>query len=164
MKRPTDTFHFADTLQDITTYQAGIAQAAAHRTLQKYCDHVLKPYGITKMQWLIIGTVLDAGPNGIRISNLSQMLGTTMPYMTTSVNLLELKNILARSSNKQDSRSKLVTVSSDFAAQCEEIEMTLRDSLRRTIYADIDPTEFHVYMKVLFQLREIENHRVAALL
>lgn len=157
MKDSKDNFRFADTLRQITTYQAGIAQAAAHRTLQKYCDQILKPYGITKMQWLIIGTVHDSGPDGIRISNLAQMLGTTMPYMTTSVNLLELKNILTRTSNKQDSRSKLVTVSSDFAAQCDEIETTLRNSLRKTIYADIDPKEFHVYMKVLFQLREIER-------
>ncbi len=157
MKDSKDNFRFADTLREITTYQAGIAQAAAHRTLQKYCDQILKPYGITKMQWLIIGTVHDSGSKGIRISNLAQMLGTTMPYMTTSVNLLELKNILTRSDNKQDSRSKLVTVADNFAAQCDEIEATLRDSLRKTIYSDIDSEEFRVYMKVLFQLREIEN-------
>ncbi len=144
-----------DSLRHITTYQAGVAQAAAHRTLQKYCDNILKPYGITKMQWLIIGTVLDAGATGVRISNLAATLGTTMPYMTTSVNMLELKGMLDRSDNKQDSRSKLVTVTDSFASQCETIERTLRDGLRKTIYADIDPIEFRIYMKVLFELRSI---------
>lgn len=146
---------FPATLQGVTTYQAGIAQAAAHRTLQKYCDQILKPYGITKMQWLIIGTVVDADSSGVRISNLADTLGTTMPYMTTSVNVLELKGILVRRNNKQDSRSKLVSVSEDFSHKCEEIEWTLRDGLRSTIYADISPAEFLVYMKVLYQLRRI---------
>lgn len=144
-----------NSLREVTTYQAGVAQAAAHRMLQKYCDAILKPYGITKMQWLIIGTVLDAGAAGIRISNLAATLGTTMPYMTTSVNMLELKGILDRSDNKRDSRSKLVTVTDSFAAQCDVIERTLREGLRKTIYANIDPAEFRIYMKVLFQLHTI---------
>lgn len=142
-------------LRDITTYQAGVVQATAHRSLQRYYDSMLKPYGITKMQWLIIGTVLDAGTNGVRVSNLAHDLGTAMPYMTTSVNTLQLKGMLDRSDNKQDSRSKLITVSDSFAGQFETIERTLRDGLRKVIYADIDPKEFRVYMKVLFQLRDI---------
>jgi DNA-binding MarR family transcriptional regulator len=123
--------------------------------LQKYCDVVLKPYGISKMQWLIIGTVLDAGPGGVRITDLAERLGTTMPYMTTSVKLLELKGMLVRTGDKRDSRAKLVTVDRRFVPQCEVIERTLRDSLRRTIYRDVDPAEFRIYLKVLFQLSRL---------
>ena len=75
-------------LGKITTYQAGVAQAAMHRVLQKLCDNILQPFGISKMQWLIIGTALDAGKHGVRISDLAAQLGTTMPYLTTTVNLL----------------------------------------------------------------------------
>lgn len=143
-------------LSDITTYQAGVAQASAHRLLQKICDQLLKPYGLTKMQWLIIGTVLDAGKEGIRITSLTNKIGTTMPYMTTSVNLLEVKGIVTRASNKGDNRSKVITLAEDFADKCEEIERTLREGLRQTIYANVDPTEFRVYMKVLFQLGNLQ--------
>lgn len=144
-------------LAQVTTYQAGIVQAAAHRTLQKECDRILKPYGITKVQWLIIGAVLDAGEAGISISRLTQVLGTTMPYMTTSVTLLETKGWLVRNSNHQDNRSKLVTVAAGNVACCADIEQTLRNGLRATIYADIDPVEFRTYLKVLFQLRDVSG-------
>lgn len=140
---------------DITTYQAGIAQAAAHRLLQKKCDELLRPYGISKMQWLIIGAVLDAGEKGISISNLTRVLGTTMPYMTTSINMLESKGILERAHNTQDSRSRIISIAPSFAPHCADIERTLRDGLRSTIYAGIDPAEFRTYIKVLFQLRDI---------
>lgn len=142
---------------NITTYQAGIAQASAHRLLQKICDHILKPYGLTKMQWLIIGTVHDAGSHGIRITNLTQAIGTTMPYMTTSVNLLESKGILQRAGNQGDNRSKVVVLAGDFSPKCEEIEQTLRAGLRETIYRNIDPIEFRIYMKVLFQLSDLKS-------
>lgn len=144
-------------LARVTTYQAGIVQAAAHRSLQKECDRLLKPFGITKVQWLIIGAVLDAGKPGISITKLTQVLGTTMPYMTTSINLLESKGWLIRTSNRQDSRSKLVTIAEGNVACCEDIEKTLRTGLRQTIYADVDPVEFRTYLKVLFQLRDINK-------
>lgn len=153
----SDNFRFNDSLRDITTYQAGIAQASAHRLLQKICDQILKPYGLTKMQWLIIGAVLDAGEQGIRITNLTQRIGTTMPYMTTSVNLLESKGILRRASNAGDNRSKVVTLADDFANKCDEIEQALRAGLRKTIYRDIDPAEFRTYLKVLFQLTHLKS-------
>ena len=142
-------------LSVITTYQAGVAQSSAHRVLQKYCDEVLSRYGITKMHWLIIGTVLDAGEAGVRLTDLTDKLGTTMPYLTTTVNLLESKGMLQRTGHKSDSRSKVITINEDFAPKCDEIELTLRNALRQSVYADINPAEFRIYMKVLFQLGEI---------
>lgn len=146
-----------DDLARVTTYQAGIVQAAAHRSLQRECDRILKPFGITKVQWLIIGAVLDAGRAGISVTRLTQVLGTTMPYMTTSINLLESKGWLVRTSNQLDSRSKLVTIAEGNVACCADIERTLRAGLRKTIYADVDPIEFHTYLKVLFQLRDVNK-------
>lgn len=142
-------------LSQITTYQAGVAQATTHRILQKYCDDVLGQYGITKMHWLIIGTVLDAGPAGVRLTELSETLGTTMPYITSAVNLLESKHMLTRTDDRNDSRAKKISINKTFAPKCTEIETTLRQALRQSIYARIDPTDFRTYMKVLFQLGQV---------
>ena len=76
-------------LSNITTYQAGTVQAAMHRLLQKQSDEVLKPFGLTKMHWMIIGNVIDAGDKGIRMSDLASLLGTSLPYLTKAVNALE---------------------------------------------------------------------------
>lgn len=144
-------------LATITTYHAGATQAYVNRKLQKVCDAILKPFGITKMQWLIIGNVFDSGDKGIRISDLADKLGTNAPYLTNAINLLEANKILSRTENSSDSRSKLVVVNDKFAAQCPEIEAALRDGLRKTIYADIDPLEFSIYIKVQEQLARVSD-------
>lgn len=141
----------------ITTYQAGILQSSAHRLLQKYSDEVLRPYGITKMQWMITGSVLDAGKDGIRITDLAKMLDTTLSYLTNTINLLESKGILQRTTNSQDERVKFVTVNPRFIPKCREIEKDLRAHLREVIYKDIAPEEFQTYMQVLHKLSRIQE-------
>lgn len=142
-------------LSKITTYQAGIVQAAANRLLQKHCDEILEPYGITKMQWIIIGATLDYGKNGVRISDLAKKLGTTLPYMTKLIKPLQIKGILQVNVNEKDNRSKIVIVAPEFAKKCPEIEQTLRDGLRNSIYANTNPGEFQTYIKVLYELAAI---------
>ena len=144
-------------LSAITTYQAGVMQAATHRILQKHCDGILKQYGISKMQWLLIGTVLDAGENGVRLTDLSETISTTLPFVTTAVNILESKGMLVRKDNGADSRSKLISINPFFAPKCVEIEDTLRAALRTSIYAKVDPVEFRVYMKVMYHLAHVDD-------
>lgn len=146
-----------DDLSKITTYQAGAVQASMHRLLQKQCDIILKPFGISKMHWMIIGHVWDAGSAGIRISDLSTNLGTTIPYVTTATNLLEAKGFLLRKGNAHDGRSKLVTINSKLIPKCQEIEHTLREGLRKSIYAKVNPAEFRVYMKVMYELKTVSD-------
>ncbi len=146
-------------LSEITTYQAGATQAFVHRELQKICDDILRPYEISKMQWLIIGNVLDTQKKGIRISDLADKLGTTISFLTTSVNLLEARGILKRLDNVNDTRSKLIVVSDTYVPKCKKIEITLRDGLRNTIYSDVDPAEFRIYIKVLLQLAHVNNDK-----
>lgn len=144
-------------LKAITTYQAGILQSSTHRLLQKYSDEVLRPYGITKMQWMITGTILDAGKDGIRITDLAKTLDTTLSYLTNTINLLESKRILERTTDEQDERVKLVTVHPSFVPKCREIEKDLRNHLREVIYKDITPEEFQTYMIVLHKLSRIQE-------
>lgn len=148
----TDDFLEKGDLASITTYQAGVMQSSVHRSLQRQSDQILKPYGITKMHWLIIGAIMDKGKGGIRITELAEALGTTLPYLTTTINLLQSKNILCRVHNSKDSRSKLITINADFIPQCEIIEQAMREELQKTMYANIDPQDLRTYMKVLYQL------------
>lgn len=147
-------------LSMITTYKAGAWQASMHRNLQKRCDEILKPFGISKMNWMIVGHILDAGSKGIRISDLASKLGTTNSYLTTAINLLESKGFVVRSNNDKDSRSKLISINKEFVPKCELIEKTLRQGLRETIYLKVDPSEFRIYMKVLQQLNAEGNQEV----
>ena len=139
----------------LTTYRAGAAQAAMHRMVQKMTDDILRPFGVTKMQWMIIGAVMDAGKAGVRISDIADTLGTTIAYLTNSINILESRNILERRDNLEDSRSKLVSVVPSYLDTCKLIETTMRKELRKSIYSKVDREEFITYWKVLFQLIEV---------
>lgn len=147
---------FSD-LSKITTYQSGVIQSAALRNLKKHTDTYLHEHGITTMQWFIIGTILDAGSKGIRITDLSHQIGTTLGFLTNAINLLESRGILMRKSHEEDNRAKLVCVSQKYLKTCQVIENDLRDKLRTTLYAKVTPEELRTYIKVLYQFAELNG-------
>ena len=144
-------------LSKLTTYQVGGLEAAAYRSVRAFKDALLKHYGISSMQWFIIGAVLDAQPQGLRITDLSTRLDTTLGFMTNSVNLLESKGILVRIEHSKDNRSKLVTINKRFVPTCKKIEDELRAELRKAIYAHLTPEELKAHIKVLSLLASLDD-------
>jgi DNA-binding MarR family transcriptional regulator len=151
---PSEVPEFSD-LSKITTYQTGVIQSAAFRSLRKHTDACLKNHGITTMQWFVIGTILDAEPDGMRITDLSRVVDTTLSFLTNTVNLLESKGILVRLEHASDSRARMVNVSKSFKPKCKSIEADLRAKLRKSIYANITPQDLRTYIKVLYQLSNL---------
>lgn len=146
-------------LSDIPTYRVGALQAAANRALKKHGDELLKDYGITSMQWHIIGAVLDAGEQGARISDLATTLDTTLPFLTNNVNILELKGLLCRTSHSKDARAKMVKISDDFRPKCAEIENALRARLRESLYKQITPDELRTYIQTLVKFSNVDENK-----
>lgn len=142
-------------LSKITTYQSGVVQAAAFRNLNKHFADLLKEHNLTCMQWFVIGTIHDAGKEGIRISDLAATLQTGLPYITNTVNLLESKNMVEKRDNDSDNRIKCVTITPHFSKECEQIEKNLRSKLRKSLYQNITPEELRTYVKVLYELSRI---------
>ena len=146
---------FSD-LSKITTYQSGVIQSAAFRNLKKHTDECLQEHSLTTMQWFIIGTILDADDDGIRITDLARQVGTTLGFLTNAINLLQSRGILMRVSHEDDSRAKLVYVSPAYRKTCQKIEEDLRNKLRTTLYAKVTPEELRTYVKVLYQFAELD--------
>lgn len=133
------------------TYHVGALESAAHRTLRQYKDRLLKPYGLSSMEWYIIGIVADAGAKGIRSTDLAATLGTTMAFITKTINLLVAKGILVRQTNEKDARSTFVTLDDSYQSTLAEIEAHLRKQLRADIYSKVSREELATYIKVLQQ-------------
>lgn len=133
----------------ITTYQAGALQAKSHRALSVMQNRILKPYGISTMQWVVLGAVYDVGIDGIRTSDLAKKLDTTLAFITVTVQRLESKGYVRKMANLEDSRSKIIvfeTLREDFFLQ---IEQDVRVQLRQTIYAKITRDELNTYLSVI---------------
>ncbi|HEX8226333.1 MAG TPA: MarR family transcriptional regulator [Candidatus Saccharimonadales bacterium] len=143
-------------ISEIRTYQAGVAQSSAYRNLNKLYSAMLKPHGLTSMQWFVLGTISDSDAAGIQLTQLSAKLQTGLPFITNTINLLESKGMVERKGSPTDSRSKHVSITEDFKQECMEIEADLRAKLRKTILAEIAPEELNIYLKVLNQLSELK--------
>jgi len=138
----------------ITTYQSGIAQASAHRVINRVVTDFLLQYGLSSMQWFILGYIYDAGSQGIRMSDLMRKVHTTLPYITNTVALLESKGMIDKIGHEGDSRIKLVRVSDNYTSTVVEIEEGLREHMRETLYKDdgVSREELQAYIAVLYKI------------
>lgn len=142
-------------IRNITTYQSGVAQSSAYRNLNKLFSKMLKEHGLTCMQWFVVGTIYDAGKQGIMLTHLSEKLQTGLPFITNTINLLESKGIVERKSSPLDSRAKCVSIMPGYTAECEQIELDLRAKMRSSVYSDVSAKDLRIYIKVLYQLSNI---------
>lgn len=144
-------------LAEISTYQSGVIQSNAQRAMKNFTDACLSVHDITTMQWFILGTLLDAGPKGLRVTDLAKSVMTTVGYLTNTLNLLEAKGMVVRTADEIDSRTKMVSVAKSFVPKCEIVEKDLRQKMRESIYATITPQELTTYIKVLYKLSALET-------
>jgi DNA-binding MarR family transcriptional regulator len=141
-------------ISQISTYESGIAQASAHRAINRIVSDHLLHYGLSAMQWFALGTIYDAGDQGMRLSDLSRKLSTTLPYVTNTIALLESKNMVTKVSHAGDSRIKLVAIHPKYKRTVERIERELRDHMRLNLYQNdgISRDELQSYISVLYKI------------
>jgi DNA-binding MarR family transcriptional regulator len=137
------------TLGNVTTYQAGMLQAKAFRKIKKHFEICLKDYGLTSIQWFMLGTIYDSGKQGIAMTELAAQLGIALPTLLTAVALLESKGMVTKTKHSGDSRVKMIAVTPSFAEECPRIEASLRQKLRSSLYKNISSRELTTYMRVL---------------
>jgi DNA-binding MarR family transcriptional regulator len=142
-------------LSNVTTYQSGVVQSAAFRKLNRVVASFLEAYDLTTMEWFIIGTVYDAGNDGLSLTALKAKLDTTMPFITNSIKNLLAKKVLVKSPHATDARTKIVAIAPHYKATCNEIEKYLRAEMRTMFYKDISPEELQTYVTVLYKLTNL---------
>jgi len=152
MPKSSPKHNLAINLSGVTTYQSGVVQSAAFRKLNRFTASFLKPYDLTTMEWFLLGTVYDAGPEGISLTRLKDKLATTMPFITTSVKTLLSKGALVKSQHSGDARTKIVVISPSYRKICLEIEEYLRVKMRELFYDHITPQELRTYVNVLYKI------------
>ena len=108
------------------------------------------------MQWYIIGTVADSGYGGVRITDLSKTLDTTLAFLTNTVNLLVSKEILYRRANDADNRSSYVVMNDSYVTTYNKIERELRAKLRESIFSRITPEELAIYIEVINKFSDLK--------
>jgi DNA-binding MarR family transcriptional regulator len=139
----------------LTTYQAGVLQAAANRNLKRIVGRFLKPFNITVMEWFALGVIRDCGAKGIRISDLAATLRTTIPYTTKLLNELENREWVTKDDDAIDNRVKTIRLTEGTEDICQTIEDDLRHKMRSYIYDRVPPQDLTGYLHVLYVISRL---------
>lgn len=146
-------------LSKLTTYQAGVTQARAHRALSAKIGDYLRAHNLTTMQWSVLGFVYDAGKDGVRISDLAKELDTSLAFITNTVNTLEAKRMVVRSEHGSDNRAKLVHVTPEYAPKVASIEKELHRRFRKWLMDMVPSPDLGTYLKVLEQIAHNDSNK-----
>lgn len=136
-------------ISELTTYQTTVLQAKAHRAIKTKTSYFLRDHNITMMQWAIIGALYASGDSGMRVSDLASQLDTSLAFITTTLNVLEAKGVVERTSHAQDNRAKIVRLTKDFEPKVKEIEEGLGAKLREWLVPVVGRENLDVYVTVL---------------
>lgn len=142
-------------LTKLPTYKAGVMKSKTFRSLNAHFAACLKPHGITAMQWYVIGTIYDAGEQGVGLSQLAHTVGSTLASLTEVVTILEAKGWVTKKDSVRDGRARVVSIVPARREDVQAIERNLREQLRTSIYSKITREELGVYLGVLSKLADL---------
>jgi DNA-binding MarR family transcriptional regulator len=108
----------------LSTYKIGLLQTKAYRTLNQETAKILKPHGITPVDWALLGLVYES-PDGMRLSHLAQELGVEAPFITEQSESLIKQNLIQINPTKEDKRVKLMTLTDQARKMIPKIEKEL---------------------------------------
>jgi DNA-binding MarR family transcriptional regulator len=142
--------------RQITTYQAVISQARAYRALRNFLAHALAQHDLTMTEWLVLGTLVDAGRYGLRVSELAGTLGVEMPVVTNLINKAVASGYVVRSVDLEDKRAKRVVATLAFGEMACNIEGELRSETGKWLEG-LDAETIKGYFTVVGALSDKES-------
>lgn len=131
----------------ITTYNTGLVQTKAYRVLQVETKRLLKPYGISSVEWAMLGVLYD-NPNGLQFLPLAEVLGVEQSFVTVLTAKLKKKDFVEVVVDEHDRRHKWIILTSTGKTFVKKVEKIVRDGVR-PILAGISHKDILTYLKVL---------------
>lgn len=137
------------------TYRVGLLQTKAYRVLKHQTTKLLEPYGISSVEWAMLGLLYDAS-KGLRSKKLADELGVEAPFVTTiNSKLLDLGYII-HVSDPEDNRAKLVCLTSKGKKFVDETEVYLRQEMK-FLFKDVSINDILAYLNVLQDVIDNSN-------
>lgn len=133
--------------KNLTTYKTGLLQAKAYRILKQRTQQTLEPYGISSLDWALLGVLSEHG-DGFKLIELASLLGVEASFATVMIDVLEKKKLVHRAQSLKDKRAKIITLSKKGHALVPVIEKDLRENMKDLLRGTSLPS-IHGYMSVL---------------
>lgn len=140
---------------NLSTYQAGILQAKAYRSLHALLGNLLQEYDLTMMQWAVLGVIYDAGEQGIQGRDIATEIDTTDAFVTRNVHELIARGMVIQASDTTDLRAKILRVNPEYVRTVELIELGLQRDVSHAVGIVLSPREVGLYIKLIRKLSKV---------
>jgi DNA-binding MarR family transcriptional regulator len=131
----------------LPSYEAGLLQAKAYRLLKTHTGKTLQQYGLTMAEWAVVGHLMDIS-KGLRLADLSTLLGVEPPLVTRLVDSLEDQQLVRRQSDKSDRRAKRICLSAKGGKLVVTVETAMRQSMKELLVG-VGFEDLQSYLRVL---------------
>jgi DNA-binding MarR family transcriptional regulator len=131
----------------VPTYKSSVLITRAYRVVRSKVYECLDGHDLNATQWSIMGVVYEA-ENGISLSEVAKAIGVKKPLVTLLVDKLVDNQILKRTANEFDSRSKLLFMKPQGISLMHELESSLQEILS-PLFLGVTDHSFDVYLNVL---------------
>lgn len=129
------------------SYQLSLYQVKAQRILRDQASVVLSAYNLTATEWTIIGQIYEH-KDGIRLSELANILGVEAPLITNLVDTLAKKTIVQKHPHPRDRRAKLLFLTKKGIDLLPQVEEEVQQKIGKALKGASEE-EQHTYLKVL---------------
>jgi DNA-binding MarR family transcriptional regulator len=130
-----------------STYKTGLLQAKAYRALKQRTAELLKPYNLSTMEWVVLGSLSEMS-DGLTHTQIAELVGVETPFATNLVTALEEKKLVKRTLNPKDKRYKIVMITPSTIKKVATIEKHLRSEMK-PLLKGYSITDIVGYMNVL---------------
>lgn len=136
-------------LSILKTYNSGLLQAKAYRLLKRYISVNLKKHGLTTVEWAMLGQLYET--TSLTITQTANILDVEKPFATNLTEVLRKKGFVTRIVDKEDRRSKKISLTEKGRVQVPVIEKDLRSAMS-TILNNVSADDIFSYIKVLEEI------------
>jgi MarR family transcriptional regulator for hemolysin len=136
----------------LKTYSVGLLQTKVYRALKVNTELILKPYGISSIEWAYLGTISEY-TNGIRAGDLAEILGVEAPFITSLSTKFLRRKLVAYEKDPTDKRAKCIIITTEGKKVVQEIEPILREESKKWL-KDLSIKEVLTYIKVLKKISD----------
>lgn len=140
-------------LRELTTYEACILHARAHRVLREFVARQLEGYNLTVMEWVLLGVISESKP-GVSPSALCERLDVSMPLITRMATNLQSHGYVDRKEHQEDKRQSVIIPSAKGLELAELVEAQIKVEMRKML-KDFSPSEILGYVRTMKQLAEL---------
>jgi DNA-binding MarR family transcriptional regulator len=134
-------------------HELSMAQMFMARNIGSFHQGALKEYGLSSIQWLVLGVIADStARGGIRVTDLATSFDVKTTYITSVLNSLRAKKYVETRYDPQDARVRLAIITATGAEQIISIESHMQKEIARMLNGVISAQELEQYIQTLQKL------------